>query len=146
MRVKSPDRLARNTIDLLNIAHELNDKGVSLEFVDAPMLNVGSAQGEFMLTIYGGFAQMERAIIRERQAEGIAIAKAAGKYEKPASLTPEQVAEARRRVAAKVPKSVIARDLGVSRRTLYNALDGKGVYGGEEYKGAIDAGEAGRMT
>ena len=133
MRVKSPDRLARNTIDLLQIAHELNDKGVNLEFVDAPMLNVDSAQGECMLTVYGAFAQMERAMIRERQAEGIAIAKKEGKYEKPASLTPEQVAEARKRVAAKVPKAVIARDLGVSRRTLYNALDGVGIYGGEEY-------------
>ena len=43
--VKSPDRLARNTVDLLNIAHELRDKGVDLEFLDTPALNVDSATG-----------------------------------------------------------------------------------------------------
>ena len=129
--VKSPDRLARNTVDLLNIAHELRDKGVDLEFLDTPALNVDSATGEFMLTIYAGFATLERAMIRERQAEGIAIAKAKGKYEREPKLNAEQVRDARKRVEAGVPKAKVARELGVSRTTLYHALAGQGIYGSD---------------
>ena len=79
-----------------------------------------------MLTVYGAFAQMERATMRERQAEGVAIAKAAGKYRRAPRLTPEQIEEARRRVASGVPKAQVARELGVSRPTLYDALEGRG--------------------
>ena len=68
-------------------------------------------------------------MIRERQAEGIAIAKAKGTYEREPKLTAQQVAEARKRVASGVPKAKVARDLGVSRTTIYHALAGEGVYG-----------------
>ena len=81
-----------------------------------------------MLTIYAGFATMERAMIRERQAEGIAIAKASGKYGRVAKLTAEQVAAARARVESGVSKARVARELGVSRTTLYRALAGEGIY------------------
>ena len=134
VRVKSVDRLARSTRDLLDIANELRDKGVKLVFVDTPALSLDSAEGEFVMTILGALAQMERRVIRERQNEGIAIAKAAGKYDRENSLTPEQVAEARKRVADGVPKAKVARDFGVSRTTMYDALDGKGAYSGEEYE------------
>lgn len=73
-------------------------------------------------------AQLERAMIRERQAEGIAIAKTKGVYARTPKLTPEQIAEARASVALEVPKAVVARNLGVSRATLYNALAGRGRY------------------
>lgn len=128
-RVKSPDRLARSTVDLLAILDELTSKGVAVEFVDAPQLNTASAQGRFMLTILGAVAELERATIRERQAEGIAAAKARGVYKgRTRALTPEQIAEARERVAAGVPKAQVARSLDVSRQTLYDALAGRGVY------------------
>lgn len=126
--VKSPDRLARNARDLIEIAENLSSRGISLEFVDTPEMNVNSAQGKFMLTVMGAFAELERSMIRERQAEGIAIAKAKGTYKRDSSLTQEQVAEARERVGLGVPKAQVARELGVSRTTLYNALDGKGAY------------------
>jgi DNA invertase Pin-like site-specific DNA recombinase len=126
--VKSPDRLARNTRDLLDIAHELSERGVDLTFVDCPELSVESATGEFMLTIYAGFAQLERSLIRERQAEGIALAKAKGKYRRAAALTPEQIEQARDRIALGVPKAKVAREMGVGRTTLYKALTHKGVY------------------
>lgn len=76
-----------------------------------------------LLSMLGAVAEFERSLIRERQAEGIAIAKSNGVYKgrKP-SLNAEQVAEARQQVSQGVPKAKVARDLGVSRQTLYTAL------------------------
>ncbi|MEB0267705.1 recombinase family protein [Cryobacterium sp. 10I5] len=128
VRVKSPDRLARSTTDLLALVEQLKRKGVALEFVDNPALNSDTPQGEFVLTVLAAIAQLERKTIRERQAEGIAIAKRDGRYEKAPKLVPEQIAEARERVGAGVPKALVARDLGVSRQTLYAALSGSGKY------------------
>ena len=125
---KSPDRLARSTRDLLDLIEQFQAKGVAVEFVDNPALNTDTPQGEFMLTILAAVAQLERATIRERQAEGIAIAKRNGVYERALKLTPEQIAHARERIEADVPKAKIARDLGVSRQTLYAALRGTGKY------------------
>lgn len=128
VRVKSPDRLARSTTDLLALVEQLKAKGVALEFVDNPALNSDTPQGEFMLTVLAAIAQLERKTIRERQAEGIAIAKRDGKYEKAPKLTPEQVQIAHERIAQDVPKAKVARALGVSRQTLYAALSGSGKY------------------
>lgn len=130
VRVKSPDRLARSTTDLLALVGRLKSKGVALEFIDNPALNTDTPQGEFMLTVLAAIAQLERKTIRERQAEGIAIAKRRGVYDRAPKLTAEQVEAARQRVAADVPKAKVARDLGVSRQTLYAALNGSGKYAG----------------
>src|SRR5690625_1865244 len=102
VRVKSPDRLARSTTDLLSVVRGLAAKGVAVEFVDNPALNTDTPQGEFMLTILAAVAELERATIRERQAEGIAIAKKKGVYARSKRLTPEQITEARERVEAGV--------------------------------------------
>lgn len=128
VRVKSPDRLARSTVDLLALIQEFKAKGVELEFVDNPSLSTNTPQGTFMLTILGAVAELEREVILERQAEGIALAKERGVYEKSVKLSPEQIVEARERIAAGVPKAQVARDLGVSRQTLYTALAGAGRY------------------
>ncbi len=128
VRVKSPDRLARSTTDLLALVQQLRDKGGAVEFVDDPALNTDNPTGEFMLTILAAVAQLERATLRERQAEGIAIAKRKGVYDRGPKLTAEQVAEARRRVADGVPKAAVARSLAVSRQTLHTALKGEGRY------------------
>ncbi|WP_235912377.1 recombinase family protein [Ruania zhangjianzhongii] len=128
IRAKSPDRLSRSTRDLLGLIEELRSKGVQAEFVDNPAMNTNTSQGEFTLTILAAVAQLERATIRERQAEGIAIAKAQGVYERAPKLTGEQVEQARQRIESGVPKATVARDLGVSRQTLYTALAGEGRY------------------
>ena len=128
VRVQSPDRLARTTTDLLGLVQLLQDKGVALEFVDNPSLNTDTPQGEFMLTILAAVAQLERAVILERQAEGIALAKQRGVYDKAPKLSPQQVQEAREKVTAGVPKARIARELGCARQTLYTALNGEGKY------------------
>lgn len=81
-----------------------------------------------MLTIVGVVAQLERATIRERRAEGITLAKARGVYDRTPKLSPDQIEQARRHIAAGVTKSRVARDLGASRQTLYTALAGQGRY------------------
>lgn len=129
IRVKSIDRLARDTRDLLRVVDELAEKGVALEFLDSPMLNVSTKEGRAMITVFAAFAELEREAIRERQREGIALAKAAGKYAKATKLAVEQIEDARNRIEAGVPKAKVARDLGVSRQTLHVALKGEGRYG-----------------
>ncbi len=131
VRVKSPDRLARSTTDLLTLAEQLKLKGVALEFIDNPALNTDTPQGQFMLTVLAAIAQLERQTIRERQAEGIAIAKRNGVYDRVPKLTSEQIQMARQRIAQGVPKAKIARDLEVSRQTLYTALGSQGKYAGQ---------------
>ena len=76
-----------------------------------------------MLSVMGAFAEFERALIRERQREGIALAKQRGAYRgRKKALSPERVAELRQRAAAGEHKAKIARELGISRETLYQYL------------------------
>jgi DNA invertase Pin-like site-specific DNA recombinase len=124
--IHSMDRLARNTEDLLRLVRELNAKRVSVEFVKERLTFSGSSadpMADLMMTMLAGFAQFERSMIRERQREGIAIAKANGVYKggKP-KLTDEQVADLKARVASGEKKAVVARDFGISRETLYTYL------------------------
>jgi DNA invertase Pin-like site-specific DNA recombinase len=124
--VASMDRLARSLVDLKQIVGEITAKGASVEFVHERATYAAGAQdprADLMLSLLGAFAEFERAIIRERQAEGIAIAKSKGKYKgRKRVLTAEQIEKARARVEAGEGPSAIARDLGVGRSTLYRAL------------------------
>lgn len=72
-------RLARSTRDLLNLVSELTAKGVHLISLKE-QLDTSTPQGKFMLTVFGAMAELEREQILQRQREGIAIAKAEGKY------------------------------------------------------------------
>lgn len=77
-----------------------------------------------MLHMLSAFAEFERSLIRERQAEGIRIAKAEGKYRGRAKkLTVEQVQELHRHIAVGVPKAELARRYGGNRATIYRALE-----------------------
>ena len=124
--VASMDRLARSLVDLKQIVGEITAKGASVEFVHERATYAAGAQdprADLMLSLLGAFAEFERAIIRERQAEGIAIAKEKGKYTgRKRVLTAEQIDKARVRIAAGEGPSAIARELGVGRSTLYRAL------------------------
>jgi DNA invertase Pin-like site-specific DNA recombinase len=123
--VHSMDRLARNLEDLRRLVRELTGRGVAVQFIkeqltftaeDAPMATL-------LLSVLGAFAEFERALIRERQLEGIALAKARGAYtgRKP-SLTSGQAEALRARAAAGEPKAALAREFGISRQTLYSYL------------------------
>jgi DNA invertase Pin-like site-specific DNA recombinase len=76
-----------------------------------------------LLSVMGAFAEFERALIRERQREGIALAKKRGAYRgRKKALSPEQVTNLRQRAAAGEQKAAIAREFGISRETLYQYL------------------------
>lgn len=124
--VSSMDRLARSVVDLNQIVEELISKGVAVEFItERVTFRPGAADpfAEFQLNIMASFAQLERAITKERQAEGISAAKARGVYRGRArKLTAEQLAQARELIATGVPKSQVARRLSIDRSTLYRSL------------------------
>ena len=118
----SMDRLARNLDDLRRIVLGLTERGVHVVFVKENLTFTGedSPMSNLLLSVMGAFAQFERELIRERQREGIAIARREGKYagRKP-SLTAEGAAELRRRVTEGGSKAALAREFGISRDTLY---------------------------
>jgi DNA invertase Pin-like site-specific DNA recombinase len=123
--VHSMDRLARNLDDLRHIVHTLTEKGVHIEFVKEGLSFTGedSPMSKLMLSVMGAFAEFERSLIRERQREGIALAKQRGIYRgRKRVLSDEVIASAKTRIAAGDTKAQIARDLGVSRETLYQYL------------------------
>ena len=123
--VHSMDRLARNLDDLRGIVLQLNQRQVSLHFLkeqltfngeDAPMATL-------LLSIMGAFAEFERALIKERQKEGIALAKKRGVYKgRKRALSPSQVLDLQQRVATGLKKSEVAKEMGISRETLYQYL------------------------
>ncbi len=119
-------------VNLAQVVTELTDRGVRVEFVTERLaFDPGGedAFATFQLHLLGAVAQLERSVIRERQREGIAIARAKGIYRGRARrLDADQVTEARRLAEAGVAKAKIARDLGCSRRVLYDALAGRGAY------------------
>ena len=131
VKVSSMDRLARSVIDLHSLVDGLVADGVTVEFLkESVVIGPGTNRpmDRLLLTVLGGIAEFERSIIRERQAEGIGVAKKRGVYEKPLSLTPAQIDIIRQRTDLGVPKAAIARELDVSRSTVYNALAGRGRY------------------
>ncbi|MEJ6014474.1 recombinase family protein [Corynebacterium sp. H127] len=125
MKPTSMDRLARSLTDLSAIVTELTERGITVKFLKENQTYTADADpiAQLMLGILGSIAQFERSLIRERQAEGIARAKARGVYTGRApALTDEQVTQAKQWIGAGVPKAEVARRLGIGRTTLYKYL------------------------
>jgi DNA invertase Pin-like site-specific DNA recombinase len=123
--VHSMDRLARNLDDLRRIVQSLTKRGVCIEFVKEHLSFTGedSPMANLMLSVMGAFAEFERALIRERQREGIALAKQRGVYRgRKRTLSDADIAALKSRVAAGEKKAQVARDFGISRETLYQYL------------------------
>lgn len=124
--VHSMDRLARNIEDLLRLVKELNNKGVIVHFVKENLTFDPSGKensvGQLMLTILGGVAQFERALILERQREGIAQAKARGAYKGRKPVSEAKIEEARKMIAEGKSLLQTAKELRLSRTTLYKYL------------------------
>jgi DNA invertase Pin-like site-specific DNA recombinase len=126
--VHSMDRLARNLDDLRRLVQTLTQRGIRIEFVKEGLAFTGedSPMATLLLSVMGAFSEFERALIRERQREGIALAKQRGVYRgRKKALSSEQAAELRRRASAGEQKASLARAFGISRETLYQYLKGQ---------------------
>jgi DNA invertase Pin-like site-specific DNA recombinase len=120
--VHSMDRLARNLDDLRQIVQKLTKRGVRIQFIKENLTFTGedSPMSTLMLSVMGAFAEFERSLIRERQREGIALAKQRGAYRgRKKALSPAQTAELLSRIASGEKKSTLAQSFGISRETLY---------------------------
>ena len=123
--VHSMDRLARNLDDLRSIVTQLTSMEAEIEFIKESLIFTGkdSPMSRLMLSVKGAFTEFKRSLIKEREMEGIALAKKRGAYKgcKP-SLSEEETATIRERVSNGEKKTEISRDLGISRETLYQYL------------------------
>jgi DNA invertase Pin-like site-specific DNA recombinase len=125
LHVHSIDRLARNLEELQKLVRELTERGVAVRFHKEGLTFSGrdDAMQKLLFQVMGAFAEFERSLIRERQKEGIAEAKARGQtFGRPAALTDEQVAEIKQRLAQGETKAALAKEFGVARQTIYSAL------------------------
>jgi DNA invertase Pin-like site-specific DNA recombinase len=114
------DRLGRSTRDVLNLIHELEQKGASLRILE-PEVSTAGPLGKMVLTVLGMVAEMELGFIKERQAVGIAKAKAEGVYKgRPASLDHERIRTLR---SQGLGATAIAKQLGCSRGAIYKTLN-----------------------
>lgn len=122
LHVHSIDRLARSLVDLLALVKELTDKGVAVKFHKENLLFAGEADPmqELMLSLLGSVAQFERSMIRERQREGIAKAKEAGKYKGRTKAVSDAVI--RTAVESGLSYRKTAEHLGVSLSTVQRAV------------------------
>ena len=123
--VHSLDRLGRNVDDLRHIVTDLTNRGVCVEVITQGLIFTGddNPMNKMLLTMLGAVAEFELAMIRERQAEGIAVAKAAGKYKgRKATLDDQQATELRARHTAGESVAALAREYGITRQSVYNYL------------------------
>jgi DNA invertase Pin-like site-specific DNA recombinase len=121
----SLDRFSRSLDDLRRTVKELTGRGVTVEFVKERLVFTGedSPMANLLLSVMGAFAEFERALLKERQREGIALAKTRGAYKgRKRSLTDADVAEIKKRLASGEKKTTLARHFKISRETLYSYL------------------------
>jgi DNA invertase Pin-like site-specific DNA recombinase len=123
LMVSKPDRLARSTAELLTLEADLSKRGIGLVILSmgGERLDTRNPTSKLMLTILAGVATWEREIMLERQREGIAKAKAAGKYKgRPISIDAAQIKQLR----ATLGPAAIAKRLGIARSSVYRVLGG----------------------
>jgi DNA invertase Pin-like site-specific DNA recombinase len=115
------DRIARSVRDMMEIVHRIEEKGAGLRIL-AMNLDTTTPTGRLMLQVLGAVAEFERAIMLERQREGIAKAKAAGKYKGRARTAMAKAGEVEAMLAAGVNPSDVARKLKIGRSSVYRAI------------------------
>jgi DNA invertase Pin-like site-specific DNA recombinase len=121
LMVTKPDRLARNTAELLAIEADLSKRKVGLVIlsIGGERLDTSNPSSKLMLTILAGVATWEREIMLERQREGIAKAKSEGKYKgRLASINGAEI----KRLTTTMGPAAIAKHLGIARSTVYRLL------------------------
>ena len=127
VHVHSMDRLARNLDDLRKLVNQITNKNVTIHFTKENLTfsnNDNNHISKLMLSVMGAFAEFERSLIKERQLEGIAIAKKEGKYRgRGKILSQEQQKEMLQMVADRYKKIDIAKKYGITRMALYNYIN-----------------------
>lgn len=124
LHIVSIDRLARNLRDLQDLVERLVNKGVKVSFLKESMIfepgeGINPMQ-KFLLQLLGSFAEFERNLIRERQREGIHLARLKGKKIGGGRMVkPQEAEEIKKRIKAGEPVAKIAKDMGFSRPTVY---------------------------
>lgn len=116
------DRLGRSTRDVLNIVHEIDGKGASLRVLE-PAISTEGPMGRMVITTLAMVAEMELGFIRARQADGIAKAKAEGRYTGGTAKIDKEAVRALKQEG--LGASEIARRLGIGRASVYRLLDGQ---------------------
>lgn len=118
------DRLARSTSDLLSIIATLERKRIALRILDfgGSEVDTKSPSGRLIVTMFGAVAQFERELLLARQREGIAKAKAEGKYRGRVPTARRKTPQIREMRASGLGASEIAAELQVSRSSVYRAL------------------------
>ena len=120
------DRLARSVAHLVEVTAALDAKGAHLRILD-PDMDTGTPNGRLMLNVFGAVAQFEREIMLERQREGIAKAKAEGKYKGRAPTARAKSDEVLALNEGGVGATEIAQRLGIGRASVYRILAGSGM-------------------
>jgi DNA invertase Pin-like site-specific DNA recombinase len=123
--VHSMDRLARNLDDLRQIVNSQTKRGIRVQFIKEGLVFTGheNPMDNLMLSVLGAVAQFERDKIKERQREGIVLAKKRGVYKgRKRSLSPDRIEELRQRVKVGEKKLRLAKEYRISRETLYQYL------------------------
>ena len=125
--VHSMDRLARNLADLLATVQTMNENGVEVRFVRENLSFEPGAgtnpMAKLMLSMLGAVAEFERSLILERQREGIALAKQRGAYSgRKRVLSDDQIEQVRQRLYAGEKVARLAREMGISRQTVYSQV------------------------
>lgn len=116
------DRLGRTTLDTLRTIDDLNGRGIPVILLD-PALDTRTKEGKLMVTIMSGLAEWERDLLIERTREGVANARERGRVAGPKpKLSPEQAEAVRAAVDSGQTITSVARSFGVSRPTIYKAL------------------------
>lgn len=119
-----PDRIARSTKDLLDIVEQLSSRGVGLRILSMGGMELNTQQptSRLMLTVMGAIAEFERALMLERQIEGIKKAAQEGKYKGRAPTARRQSADVLELKSKGMPATAIAKAVGISRASVYRIL------------------------
>lgn len=123
----SLDRMARNVRDLINIIEGFLDRKITVQFINENLTfsaTDNNPMSNLLMVMLGAIAQFERCLIRERQREGIEIAKKAGRYKgKPSNYTPEIITKIKQGLEnTRKSKSKLALEIGISRESLYKYM------------------------
>ena len=135
------DRLARSVAHLLEILAMLLEKGVALRIL-AMGIDTATPTGKLMLTVLGGIAEFEREIMLERQREGIAKAKAAGKYKGRKPTAQAKSKEVLELIHSGLGPSETAKKVGISRASVYRIIKGRAGTGARD----IDSNSASKFA